>query len=349
MIGAGAMKELLQFISAHNNYSDVFVLSDIRTAHYWMKPVTEIFASLRPKEIIIENGESLKTIDTCNIIWSKLMENNATRNSLLINLGGGVVTDLGGFVAAAYKRGIDFVNIPTTLLGMVDAAWGGKTGINFDGVKNQIGTFADPVATVVDVNFLTTISDKEKLSGYAEMIKHALIDSDEHWQMICTADPLQLTIEQVLASLHVKQRIVAADPRETGVRMALNFGHTFGHAIEGYMAAHTSGNILHGEAIAWGMVAEAYLSVQCEGLPQRVANDLTELVLMHYDQSVLSNIDGKALIEFMQHDKKNHDSSIRFSLLQKVGKPVTGATCAPELIHETVDMLLDLAANKQTI
>lgn len=274
-----------------------------------------------PIEIIeIEPGEGMKTIATCVELWTLLTEMGADRKSLLINLGGGVITDLGGFVASTFKRGIDFVHIPTTLLGMVDAAIGGKNGVDLGLLKNQVGTITNPKLLIIDSAYLATLPQREMRSGLAEMLKHGLIQDKNYWEQFL--DLSQLDSSQldtlIYRSVEIKNSIVTQDPTENGIRKALNFGHTLGHAIESHFLT-TEKPLLHGEAIAIGMILEAYLSYE-KGLLSKedyhqikyVLSDLFEVVTMTQN-------DIDVLLEYMIHDKKNEYGKVQFALLEGIG------------------------------
>lgn len=274
-----------------------------------------------PIEIIeIEPGEGMKTIATCVELWTLLTEMGADRKSLLINLGGGVITDLGGFVASTFKRGIDFVHIPTTLLGMVDAAIGGKNGVDLGLLKNQVGTITNPKLLIIDSAYLATLPQREMRSGLAEMLKHGLIQDKNYWEQFLDLSQLDSTQLDALIyrSVEIKNSIVTQDPTENGIRKALNFGHTLGHAIESHFLT-TEKPLLHGEAIAIGMILEAYLSYE-KGLLSKedyhqikyVLSDLFEVVIMTQN-------DIDVLLEYMIHDKKNEYGKVQFALLEGIG------------------------------
>lgn len=273
----------------------------------------------------IPAGERSKTLETCESIWEALHQYKASRKSVIINVGGGVVTDLGGFCASVYKRGIPYINVPTSLLGMVDAALGGKTGVDHTHLKNVIGSFYLPNGVLLDVQFLDTLSDRHFKNGMAELIKHALIADPDLWSIIQSWKGDQLrsifTEEILYRGAEVKCRIVDKDPMETSIRKVLNFGHTIGHAIES-IGLERGIDILHGEAIAMGMEAEAWLSHRVTGLPKDHFLDIRRLLRSIYPKiPLISDIVPKA-IELMHHDKKNIHQKISFSLLQGIGEPV---------------------------
>ena len=305
--------------------------------------------------LMLSTSEDHKTLETVQHIWDFLLEHHATRQALLINIGGGILTDMGGFAAATYKRGIDYVNIPTTLLAMVDAAHGGKTGINYHGLKNHIGVFREPVATLIEPAFLTTLDTYTFLSGYAELIKTALLDSDDFFAQSLAYLEDYISSEQspithnlsplINRAIAVKQRIVAADPTEQGLRKALNLGHTIGHALEELgSVSFTHAPITHGYAVLYGIVAELYLSQRllpdCDtSLLQR----LTRVLIDVYGKPTCSCRDYDRLIELMRSDKKNASADqINFTLLKKAGDPVINQVATPSQIREALDYLFSL-------
>ena len=284
-------------------------------------------------KVVIPAGEQNKNIDTVQYIWLQLVENKADRRSLLINVGGGMVTDIGGFAASCYQRGIDFINIPTTLLAMIDAAVGGKTGIDFQGLKNQIGVFSQPLAVVVLFDFLTTLPKRELLSGLAEIIKYGFIVDKSFLE----ASPTEDFIRQSIA---IKDEITAGDANERGRRKILNFGHTVGHAIETYLNCHGM-DIRHGEAVALGMVAALYLSEKLCGLDPRWTTLYKEIYAKNFVRYNLGNIPAEELLEIMRHDKKNEGGDIRFVLIEAPGKPVFDVVVNLKYILDSISYLID--------
>ena len=295
----------------------------------------------------INADEVHKSIDTVQDIWSFLHDIDATRSTLLVAVGGGVVTDLAGFAAATYKRGIPYINIPTTLLAMVDASTGGKTGFNFRGVKNEIGCFYSPVETFIDVSFLSTLPREQLLSGFAEMLKTAvvadtvllyeLIDAFEN-TAIWSADCERL----IQRAVEIKQAVVEADPRDTGLRHILNFGHTAGHAIEA-LSIEKGAVLPHGYAVMQGMVAAMYLSVLTQGLPSDILHLFSRLLLEYYGRPVCRCSDFDRLIELIRSDKKNHSAlNPLFVLLRKAGEPVIGVEVSEAQIREALEYLYSL-------
>lgn len=340
-IGTDCLGELDKFLS-RGKYSSVIVLVDENTKKKCLPAVKRSFSSPRSLTVIqTRSGEKNKDLRGCEKIWKELSRMNADRNALLINLGGGVISDIGGFAASTFKRGIDFVNIPTTLLAQVDASIGGKTGIDFSEYKNQIGTFTFPKAIFIDPGFLQTLSKRELLSGFAEMIKHGLIADKEYWQTLSTITKDQMlsprTTELILASLQIKNNIVTHDPYEKGLRKALNFGHTIGHAIES-ASLRSKQKMLHGEAIALGMICEAYLSRKCCGLTSEELKAITRFILSVFDPKPVK-VPVARLITLMKQDKKNKDSEINFTLLREIGKTEINNTCSEDLIEEAIQFL----------
>jgi len=309
---------------ADRNYSKLFVLVDTNTSsnclpHFLAQVATEIEIEI----IEIESGENHKTIETCVQLWHSLTELGGDRKSLLINLGGGVISDIGGFVASTFKRGIDFINVPTTLLGMVDASIGGKNGVDLDHLKNQIGVINSPKAVLIDTTFLGTLAQNEMRSGLAEMLKHGLIFDKEYWNKFSylgqlTSDDLDQLIYE---SVSIKNTIVSQDPTENGIRKALNFGHTLGHAIESYFLENESKkNLLHGEAIAMGMILESYLSMEKKMISKTEYLEIKSVIRSTFDLIELEEKDINPILELMLHDKKNEYGKVQFALLDGIGK-----------------------------
>ena len=324
----------------------VFVLVDENTRVHCLPTLLKTLP-LPPEQILcIPAGEEHKTLHTVERIWQFLEQQGATRKSILFCLGGGVLTDMGGFAAATFKRGITWINVPTTLLGMVDAAAGGKTGFNYGGLKNEIGLIREAKQTIIDTDFLRTLPHKQFLSGFAEMLKHALVSSPLELASIRAFDPNQpdyeLLQELVARSVEIKNYIVDSDPEESGMRQTLNFGHTVGHAIEEYSLRHDEEPILHGYAVLYGMVAELYLSVSRLGFPERDLQAVISIMKEFYGKPVCPCKDYDELIELMHHDKKNPvPERITFTLLRSVGNYQLGCTASEEEIREALDFLFN--------
>ena len=322
--------------------SRVFILTDENVAPFWL-PETEYWLnSENAIEIVLKAGERHKNLQTVQRIWKTLMKHCADRNALLINLGGGVITDLGGFAASTYKRGIKFINIPTTLLAMVDAAIGGKTGIDFGGGKNQIGTFAEAEEVIIDPVFLSTLPRRELLSGLAEMLKYGFISD---------ANLLNTNLENyqdfILRCGEIKRGIVAHDPTEKGLRKVLNFGHTIGHAIESHCLT-TIHPLLHGEAVAMGMAAALWLSVKQCGLEKKVLNNYEKQlpILLSEAEMNLTDADEEYILSYLALDKKNKGEQSQFVLLEAVGKPVWDVEVDTEEVRSALAYIINKVSHR---
>ncbi len=324
------------------NASQVFILTDENVAPFWLPEAAHWLHCESAIDIVIKPGEQHKNLQTVQRIWKTLMKHHADRNALLINLGGGVITDLGGFAASTYKRGIRFVNVPTTLLAMVDAAIGGKTGVDFGGAKNQIGTFAEAEEVLIDPVFLSTLSRREILSGLAEMLKYGFI-----------ADPNLLEIniknyqDYILRCGDIKREIVLKDPYEKGQRKMLNFGHTLGHAIESHCLT-TECPLLHGEAVALGMAGALWLSVKQHGLDAKVLQDYEKRLPMLLSEAgiTLSENDIEPIMAYLVHDKKNYGEKPQFVLLEAIGKPILDVEVGPEAIEASLKYVVNKVSEK---
>ena len=315
-------------------YSKVFVFVDRNTAEACLPIFQELLEDYTGFDLIeTDPGEENKNIDFCIGIWKTLLDFEADRKCLMINLGGGVITDMGGFVASTYKRGIDFINIPTTLLSQVDASVGGKTGIDIDNVKNMVGTFTLPQAVFIETVFLKTLPERELLSGFAEMIKHGLIADANYFQELKTADYKTVSAASIYRSVEIKNDVVTEDPQERGLRKILNYGHTIGHAVETYSLINDKKPLNHGEAIAIGMVCEAFLSVKNNTLKEEELTEISTYFLSLYPKYEIKKKSHEELLQFMQSDKKNEDGQIMFSLLNSIG------SCAYNCRVTTQDIL----------
>jgi len=286
--------------------------------------------------IEIKSGEQNKTLRTCEHVWSELTQHQFTRKSLLINLGGGVIGDLGGFAASTFKRGIRFINIPTTLLSQVDASIGGKLGVDFGDLKNHVGLFRDPDHVIVNTQFLKTLDERELKSGFAEVIKHTLIADHAQWKQIQeTTFEDQHWDEIIPKSIAMKHEVVSSDPLEGGLRKILNFGHTLGHAVESHFL-HTSDRLLHGEAIAVGMILESHISVQKGWLSELEFEEIKNYIDSIYPISVqVPRLED--LMNYLLQDKKNDSNGISFSLLSKIGKCEYDIGVSSEMITKSLD------------
>ena len=318
----------------------LFILTDEHTHRLCLPQPQNIPAIQDATEIIIGAEDVHKNLETLAFVWQALSEQGATRHSLLINLGGGMVTDLGGFAAATFKRGIAYINIPTTLLSMVDASVGGKTGINFNGLKNEIGVFAPASSVLLETEFLRSLDAHNFFSGYAEMLKHGLISTPEHLAELLSFDTEQIDYAALKAmvgrSVQVKENIVEQDPKEHGIRKALNLGHTIGHAFESLALAENR-PVLHGYAVAWGIVCELYLSHIKTGFPKEKMRQTIQFIKENYGAFAFNCKQYDRLYELMLHDKKNTAGIINFTLLKEVGDICLNQTADKETIFEVLD------------
>ncbi|MDR0427944.1 MAG: 3-dehydroquinate synthase [Dysgonamonadaceae bacterium] len=332
-------KDLSAFLKSLN-YNGLFVLCDEITYTNCFHKIQTIPEIKTAKKCIILAGDENKKIESLSKVWQFLSENRANRKSVMINLGGGMLTDLGGFAASTFKRGIRFINIPTTLLGAVDAAVGGKTGINFNGLKNEIGTFAPAMAVFIYSEFFETLDTSNLLSGYAEMIKHSLLNSSPNLNAVLSFDLENIDYKQLnrllFESVLIKEQIVKEDPTEQGIRKALNLGHTFGHAFESF-SYELNKPILHGYAVAWGMICELYLSFIKLNFDKNDLIKVTRFIKGNYGKFPLECEQYSRLYELMQHDKKNESEEINFTLLKSVGDIVINQTASKQEIEEALD------------
>ncbi|WP_316743896.1 3-dehydroquinate synthase [Pedobacter antarcticus] len=318
-------------------YSKVFVFVDINTSEHCLPVFREMLDDFSEFDLIeTDPGEENKNIDFCIGIWKTLLDFGADRKALMINLGGGVITDMGGFVASTYKRGIDFINIPTTLLSQVDASVGGKTGIDIDNVKNMVGTFTLPKAVFIESAFLKTLPERELLSGFAEMIKHGLIADNAYFERLKSQRFSELPVEEIYRSVQIKNEVVTADPLEKNVRKILNFGHTIGHAVESYSLNNDKKSLNHGEAIAIGMICEAWLSWKNSTLTEAELEEIKTYIASVYPAYHIKEKSFKALSALMQSDKKNENGHILFSLLEKIGKCTYNCRVSETDINESL-------------
>jgi len=331
-------KDLAQLLQSLN-YDGLFLITDSNTQTYCLPIIRSLPEMQSAKKFSIPAGEESKNIESLSKVWKFLSDSGANRKSLLINLGGGMLTDLGGFAAATFKRGIRFINIPTTLLGAVDAAVGGKTGINFAGLKNEIGAFAPAIAVLIDSNFFKTLDRTQLLSGYAEMLKHALLNGNSALNGVLSFDFNNINYEQLnnllFESVMIKERIVEEDPTEQGIRKALNLGHTFGHAFESF-ALETKHPIQHGYAVAHGLVCELYLSHIQLGFDKNILTKIIKFIKEHYGIFTFDSTDYQHIFELMQHDKKNDAGAINFTLLKAVGDIKINQTTDRKKIEEVL-------------
>ena len=324
---------------AECEHDRIFVLVDETTNKLCWSLVKDYLCLKDAQTIVIGATDRRKNLDTLVHVWESLQQGKATRHSLLINLGGGMVTDLGGFAASTYKRGINFINVPTTLLAMVDASVGGKTGINFGGLKNEIGVFNDAEFVLLDTNWLRTLDEENIRSGYAEMLKHGLIADETMWAELINFNLAQPNLRQLASmlnkSVRIKERIVTEDPHEKGIRKALNLGHTFGHAFESWAMKRQP--VLHGYAVAFGLIAELYLATTQTDFPTERMRQTVNFIRAYYGSLPITCNDYPELIELMHHDKKNRGNEINVTLLGGIGDIRIDQTITEEDIKEALD------------
>lgn len=329
--------EALKTAIAAVEHDKLFMLTDETTLRL-CAPVLQSIAD-RAGMIVIPAGDTNKGLESMAHVWGELQRMGATRHTLMVNLGGGMVTDLGGFAASTFKRGIKFINIPTTLLSMVDASVGGKTGVNFGGLKNEIGVFNNADCVILDTVFLKTMDSENLCSGYAEMLKHGLINNEKMWAELVNYDisapDLKELQRMVAESVQVKERIVIEDPLEHGIRKALNLGHTMGHAFESFAMKRTP--ILHGYAVAYGIICELYLSTKKAGFPSDKLHQTVSYIREHYGTLAITCNDYDELLALMKHDKKNVAGTINFTLLGDIGDIRINQTATREEIMEALD------------
>lgn len=319
-------QSLNQFIEEFQP-SKIALITDTNTSKFCKNIfISRLVCDSKLLEICINQGEENKNLETCMQVWSQLSKNNFDRNSLIINLGGGVVTDLGGFVAATFLRGISYINIPTSLLAMVDASVGGKTGIDLGVLKNQIGVMAMPEMVIIDKSYLKTLQQHHFNSGIAEVLKHGLIHSENYWNKLLST---KIAINSsnlsdiINESIQIKNNIVEKDYYETGLRKSLNFGHTLGHAIESYsLSGNKIKHLLHGEAIAIGIVLETYLSHIYLDLSKHSVNEVKSIFKTYFNTVSFDNESINAIISYLIFDKKNKNHQVNFVLLETIGSPV---------------------------
>ena len=330
----------LEEITGKGDYDRLFILTDDNTRRLCLDFLKGSAVMDKAYNISIKPSDTNKNLESTAHVWKELSDNGCSRHSCMINIGGGMVTDLGGFAASTFKRGIDFINIPTTLLAMVDASVGGKTGINLNGLKNEIGVFNDAKAVIIDADFLKTLDRENILSGYAEMLKHSLICDEKMWAEHVMFDFSDIDYKKLLAmigdSIRVKEGIVNEDPHENGIRKALNFGHTIGHAFES-MAMRKGTPILHGYAVAYGIVCELYLSCVLMGFPTEKLHQTVRFILDNYGRMTITCDDYEELYGLMKHDKKNTGNDINFTLLENIGGIRINQTTTKKLVCEALD------------
>ena len=333
--------ELNTYIKA-TNPSLIFVLVDTNTHEYCLP---NFLAQLESGDIVVEvmempEGEDHKTIDICTGVWEALSDYGADRKSLLINLGGGVVTDLGGFVASTFMRGIDYINIPTSLLAMVDASVGGKTGVDLGHLKNQVGVISEGSMVLIDTSYLGTLPQNQMVSGYAEMLKHGLVYDKTYWETLTNLHHLDIShLDQLIYdSVVIKNKVVSEDPTEQGLRKILNFGHTLGHAIESYFLGNADKTpLLHGEAIAIGMILEAYISTKICDLSSEEFQNIKTNILKTFSKVEINEKDIEIIIGLLKYDKKNSYGTVKFVLLDAIGTPKINCEVENAIILEAFE------------
>lgn len=320
--------------------SSVFILVDENTRELCLP----VFLKKLPEDVnyhIIEigAGEENKTIESCQTVWDELTNRKADRKSLLINLGGGVITDLGGFAASVFKRGIGFIHVPTTLMGQVDASIGGKTAINLENIKNQVGLFTMPEMVVIDPAFLQTLPGKEILSGFAEVLKHGLIKDKSYWETVRNIDPgTAVNWNDIIpVSIDIKSEIAFSDFHEKGQRKLLNFGHSVGHALETFFNKKTAGAVSHGEAVAAGMLCEAYISSKLTGLPEKELKEITSTIQRNYQKLEFTSKEVDEIATLVYHDKKNVRDQLNFTLLSGIGQAIVDQSVKLEQLKECLN------------
>lgn len=332
----GVLEQALENFIPEN----IFILADTGSNKYCL-PLVNLEKIKVENKIVIGEGETHKSPESVLYIWKILSDRGAKRNAVLVNIGGGLVTDIGGFAASCFKRGIKCINIPTTLLSQVDASVGGKTGMNFNGLKNEIGTFSMPEKVIIDVSFLKTLSPRQILSGFAEMLKHALLAGGEHFEAVFSIVPEQIEesrwIGMIEESVKVKYAVVEADPQETGIRKALNFGHTVGHAIES-VAIEQGVELYHGDAVAYGMLAELYLSTEKMGFDSGLYEKISQRIRQIYPP-YMPLVPEEDLYKLMLHDKKNEQKGVNFTLLRQPGEFSIDNYCSREEIMKALQVL----------
>ncbi len=331
-----AYNELASIIE-NRGYSSIFILVDENTFEHCYPRFMQLLQTNKPIEIIqIDAGEIYKNMETCIDVWNAMTELGADRKSLMITLGGGVITDLGGFVASTFKRGIEFINIPTTLLSMVDASVGGKTGVDLGVLKNQIGVFANPEMIVIDPEYLHTVTPREIRSGTAEIIKYGMTHDIRLFNEIKDNPSLNI-VDLIHRSIEIKNEVVLEDPKEKSIRKVLNWGHTIGHGVESYfLDSETKENLTHGEAIAIGMVCEAYLSSKVLNFPEEYIHEIKAAIIAIYGKTTIEESDVDHIIGLMKHDKKNVGGEINFVLLENYENFKIDCKVPNDLIKESL-------------
>lgn len=342
-VGSGLLSRLPQLINL-KKFTKIFVITDPTIKKLWIKTVKEAIP-YEIEEIVVDEGENSKNIETVESIWEKLLSKGCDRKSLIINFGGGVILDMGGFAASTFMRGVDFLHIPTTLLSMVDASIGGKVGIDFKGVKNLIGSFNQPIGVICDISTLKTLPDREFISGFAEIVKHGLISDKEYFNFVTSKEPKEFIkkelIEIVYISAKIKANIVKEDEKESGKRRLLNFGHTIGHGVES-LSWETKRALLHGEAISIGMVVEAKIS-QLLRMINEDDFDLIRDSLERCGLPISYKVNKNKVMEKIKSDKKNEKGQNKWTLLEGVGQAVYERSVDKRIVMEALESIYESA------
>lgn len=347
-IGSLSESGFKSLLTKKTDVSGVVIFTDTHSHNHCLAYLLTQVSELQQARIIqIPHGEESKNIETCTHLWQTLIQMECDRKTVIINLGGGVITDMGGFVAGTFKRGVRFINVPTTLLAQVDASVGNKTGIDLGSLKNQVGIFCQPLAVYIDTHFLKTLNKRELLNGFAEMIKHSLLDGPAHWKKIKSFSfhELNALAPLIEKSVGFKSYIIKKDPEEKGLRKILNFGHTIGHALESFSLESDRKELKHGEAVAIGMIIELFLSVKKAGFPKEKVNEIESFILSLYPPFKFDTTDINRLIELMRSDKKNRGNRISFSLLKNIGEPEFDHFISGSEIHEALLYYRHISAN----
>lgn len=332
--------EQIDLFLANRKYSSIYILMDENVLeHCW--PILHFESEILKKAevLLIEPGETQKSIEIASQLWETLNEYGADRSSLLVNFGGGVVSDLGGFIASTFKRGMDFIHIPTTLLAMVDASIGGKTGINLQSSKNQVGLFSEPKALFIQTDFLKTLDKKELHSGWAEMLKHGIIADLDHWNRLIKVENIQPEelSPHILKSIEIKKEVVEQDPREQNIRKILNFGHTLGHALETWSLQNDYEPLLHGEAVAIGMILESYLSVKNSNLNMLEFDEINTQISRYFRHYEISESFINHLEVLLSQDKKKSGTELNLTFVTTIGKSIINQQCSLDDIKESIN------------
>jgi len=343
--GGNSLTEFEKFIFKEiNNKQKLFFLVDENTKNHCLSVLLRKNKIFENAGIInIKSGEENKNLNTVNLIWEQLAEQNAERSSILINFGGGVISDIGGFAASTFKRGIRFINIPTTLLAMVDATIGGKTGIDLQNLKNLVGLFSNPIAVFVFPGFLKTLEKRQITAGLAEMIKHGLISDKNYFEKLksCRINNIDAIEKAILSSIKIKNKITEIDPFEKGERKKLNFGHTIGHALESWSLKNETSPLLHGEAVAIGMICESYISEKISTLSKSELDEITNYLLSVFPHFKIKKNHIHEIVKIIYHDKKNNAGKFNFSLLKSIGNAEINHDCEINIIEDSIKYYLD--------